>query len=652
MRKFLSVLLTVVCCLYSCKEDETVANPMEQEEIIPACELFMSSMINSHFGGYDFGLVTSDSIYYLVKKDKSEESFSVYLGQKCGKELPLIVDVDSLGVIRSVFCDDVHYDFKYGSEVFDLIVSSTDDTKTISAISYKIFGDAAETTDTIAAWAKMAEWLVAVANVPEVASSSNGLSAKKMLLANMSDMSGDTYTRRQPIAANLIMSIKDNVLKEASIRCSAENAHRKTEWFGNASVTTLGAEWLSDTQSKLECRIDGFNKMPHADRMGVKLVMKMKEVSPYFYETQELAGDDVILSEKEISGDGIYSFDVDAALGIKYVFQPHLYRTWTESSVNVKTMTFANLFTQNETNPNGAENVECQSSLSVYGENKTFEPHKTDLDSISLSLAYYYGDSVRFYFEAYGKAYSSIENVGFYMLKDGKYIHNKGRVNYRNGSTNEIRFYNKSMSLRVSKKDLDNIDYDNYIATKKVQIGTYVCRNGEFTYSEPQECVLTYNRKPSVNIVDLSVGETVDIDEGNWDRQIFYNYRVELNGGLFMKKVYRIENVQELNSSLSSTYDTTYSFKGDWWWKFSSQATPHVSVADYVAVLDNDKTILSDNRMRFSFDGKDCEITLCDYMTRAGMRRMVWDATPTVTKSIAVSGGNMAPMASFPLEYE
>jgi hypothetical protein len=173
---------------------------------------------------------------------------------------------------------------------------------------------------------------------------------------------------------------------------------------------------------------------------------------------------------------------------------------------------------------------------------------------------------------------------------------------------------NVDLSFYLLKEQL-NLDYNNYVATPKEEwsVGVYeVNDKGVTLYSRNKaELKLIYDQKPSITILDLEVGETIDIKEGQRDRQIFYKFKWKSAGTLFMEEYYEYLDGNWTNKGKGESwalYDGTW-YLGKHWVKFPSKRKPGSAYFYYEGIVDG-KTIKSTNYLQFDFNGKNCSISL------------------------------------------
>lgn len=98
-------------------------------------------------------------------------------------------------------------------------------------------------------------------------------------------------------------------------------------------------------------------------------------------------------------------------------------------------------------------------------------------------------------------------------------------------------------SFDITKEQF-NLDYDDYIAIPKDE---WYLKAYEINNQNPNIPIfgrsktvldLVYNQKPSITMYDLTIGKTVDINEGYWTKLTYYSYKWVLTGSLFMDDAY------------------------------------------------------------------------------------------------------------------
>ena len=100
-------------------------------------------------------------------------------------------------------------------------------------------------------------------------------------------------------------------------------------------------------------------------------------------------------------------------------------------------------------------------------------------------------------------------------------------------------------SFDITKEQF-NLDYDDYIAIPKDE---WYLKAYEINNQNPNIPIfgrsktvldLVYNQKPSITMYDLTIGKTVDINEGYWTKHTYYSYKWVLTGSLFMDDAYNL----------------------------------------------------------------------------------------------------------------
>ena len=115
-----------------------------------------------------------------------------------------------------------------------------------------------------------------------------------------------------------------------------------------------------------------------------------------------------------------------------------------------------------------------------------------------------------------------------------------------------------------------------------------------------------------MTIKNLSVGSTVSISEGNWDRKTSYSHDLEVTGAFWMDEVYSYYVGNWTTPGKQGAfipYDGTISWSGDFGVKFSSEADPHSSYKYFGAIV-NGAELKSTNNVVYYFNGGSCSISL------------------------------------------
>ena len=484
------------------------------------------------------GIVTSDGTYCLLQRNDSTEGYACYIGENESGELPMIVEMDTLGIIRSIFCNETIYDFVFHENTFDIIVTSDNETNTIANISYDIFNQnqksraqrrAVSISNEIDGWAEMANKINAVASIGQIASNPKALSSKIGILTMLGGMSDNKYVRRSAIAVDLVMSLKNGgVLGLVSGLFQAGREVLTEYWFGDVKLTTIGAEHITDTKYRVRCSVTNLSNIPFPG-MFTKLTMTLKQNSIISSITGEMEQD-----SKYITNDNVYDFVFDGLeLGKQYSFQPRLYRTWFENHSAAENMSVGSILS----NPGavGVVSVERQSECYMYGEIGTFATNSSETESIETKKTEATRGHVNFTIEVKGKGYAAPNNdketlgqgsLGVYIKNGDEYKHYPATSINGNNFTAELSF-------EESIYTMDNADYSTFISTKKIEIGSYVMAYRQsdqydyenvYYYSEPQEYELVYDEKPRAITGDkISEEQTSAVVKCKYEDYVFWD---------------------------------------------------------------------------------------------------------------------------------
>ncbi len=169
-------------------------------------------------------------------------------------------------------------------------------------------------------------------------------------------------------------------------------------------------------------------------------------------------------------------------------------------------------------------------------------------------------------------------------------------------------------SFDITKQQF-NLDYDDYIATPKDE---WYLKAYEINNQNPNIPIfgrsktvlkLAYNQKPSITMIDLEVGETVEIEEGYWTRLTYYDYNYTMTGSLFMEECYMF---------FSDSWDASGKGKSillnDGDNKVSSVGVKYASTADdayiyYIAIVDGEQ-LESTNSLYFHVEQGQINISI------------------------------------------
>lgn len=590
MKKVIAIFSLICMCLYSCKEEnETFIEEPPVDNATMGYEIFDEPIDN-----FQQGLVTTDSVYCLLENNDSIDGYVCYIGQKKGDDLPLVVKIDTLGIIRSIFCENTFYDFIYKEKAFDIVISSQNEDKTISDISYNIFNTAISKSNTertransssngIDGWASMANKIATIASIGEIASNPSALSSKVGVLTIIGGMSNNKYIRRPAIAIDLIMSLKNGgVLGTVMGLYSLYEEWRNEVWFGDVNVTTLGAERITDSLYRVYCQVNNFNKISQPDILGTRIIMRL-EKHPVILGSY-LSGNNMVSLSNDVTKDGVYYFEFDnLELGQTYCFQPHLYRTWTEFHSGAENMSVSDILMSGG-NIGSVSVADCKSDVFMYGEIGTFATNSSSIESIEISKCETAQEKINFVLTVKGTAFAAPNNdketigqgsIGIYTIKDGEYKYYP--ANKINGNN-----FSAELSFEESIYTMDDVDYSNFVTSKQIEIGSYIMayqQKGQYEYdeiyyySDTQNYKLVYNQKPNINIYNIAVTsiEPYSDDDGR-DLLCRYTYTIEATGSFFFNNIitvngdhwttpgYQREIVSNCEDGTPYTINSSYSY--------------------------------------------------------------------------------------------
>jgi len=487
------------------------------------------TIIEEAIDGFVGGIVTNDGAYCLLQKNDSINGYACYIGEIESGDLPMIVRIDTLGVIRSIFCNGTIYDFVFKENSFDIIVSEDGGTNIVSDISYDIFANNQQAnrirradgiSNGVDGWAEMADKISTVAAIGQIASNPKALSSKIGVLTLIGGMSENKYVRRSSMATDLIISLfTRNYLSAIWDLYKGHEELVKEAWFGDVKITTLGAEHITDTSYRVWCGVTNMSKLSDLDNMGVQLMMTLQKRPVFLGE--RLSDNATSLIQDYIKDDGAYYFEFDNLVkGQQYCFQPRLYRTWIEYHGGAENMTFSDIFTYGGAFPGGGISpVICRSGIYLYSDIGTFATNSTEILSIETIKTEVTKGNVNFTIEVNAKGYAAPNNdnetLGTGSL--GIYIKNDEEYKPYPASSISGHDYTTELSIEESISTMDCVDYSTFVATKAIEIGSYVMayrRNSEndyenvYYYSEPQLYELFYDKKPTAITLDVVSIET------------------------------------------------------------------------------------------------------------------------------------------------
>lgn len=145
------------------------------------------------------------------------------------------------------------------------------------------------------------------------------------------------------------------------------------------------------------------------------------------------------------------------------------------------------------------------------------------------------GGHVTFTLEATADLPNNVQlsNTGIYVVKDD------GTYTLFSAVMKQENSFISTFPIEESAKNM-SIDYQNFIASKEIQIGTYIKKNengeNKIYYSPSQSVKLEYNQKPNVTFTNISTVST-EPSEDDYIKQTFDIF-FSIKGAFFMKTFY------------------------------------------------------------------------------------------------------------------
>lgn len=134
-----------------------------------------------------------------------------------------------------------------------------------------------------------------------------------------------------------------------------------------------------------------------------------------------------------------------------------------------------------------------------------------------------------------------LEDWGVYYEKDGQYHRFSA-----SWATSKVR-EDVRMEINLSRSEFDYVDYDYFTASKEMSFGIFkkyknsqgVYDYGYYEYGDKMSYTLTYDKKPSFELLGATVTDVGPYDGGEdiWDRYCNYEYSIALNGCLFINSL-------------------------------------------------------------------------------------------------------------------
>lgn len=152
------------------------------------------------------------------------------------------------------------------------------------------------------------------------------------------------------------------------------------------------------------------------------------------------------------------------------------------------------------------------------------------------------------------------------------------------------------LAIPVFRDSFDEMDLNNYIASKKLYIGTYRSSTYGVEYSEPQEYTLVYDTPPSIYFTDFQIISSSFItpgEDGN-DMQSDYYMSFNVHGALFISDIFQSFNGKQSLLGAVEVMDGSYSLQGSFLYSSSYEEPPATGYLR-VGVTSNAKDYFSSN---------------------------------------------------------
>lgn len=244
------------------------------------------------------------------------------------------------------------------------------------------------------------------------------------------------------------------------------------------------------------------------------------------------------------------------------------------------------------------------------GQIHSFTTDEVDPEILDVTL---YDD----YYYSNGSVYYDVEvdtnvDLSSYKGNYGIWVYVRGK----SGSSEEFYPCNNSGKVLTAQvkipKDAFDIDNSSDYCTAEVtycKIGIY---KGTQVLCSAKVDGITYEKRPSIEIVSVEQGATQVIDEDGWDTQVYYSYKFKLAGVMFMDEIYKYHIGNWTTPGRSGEYDIdedgvtgTYS-SGI---KYSSQTSAHTDYSQVRAMVGS-REIVSYGSIAFYLSGSYCSIYL------------------------------------------
>lgn len=287
--------------------------------------------------GFENGIINSLGQYAAVGKDTISNNGAVIIVGDINKSEPQItVHIDSLKLVRYVYCDSIIYRYFYGENEFTILMLNESgdslDCKTFTynqlQQSYKKSGVATRAGGAISnnGWFKLFSFLDSSISMKDTST--------KSLLINWASMQHNPLLS---FGGDVFGFIKGDWWTKALILAKWLDAVWCKFVFKGATITTLPHEVLSIDDVKLGCNIKGLQTIPRIRNFEAYALCSMKlraksglsGAKPNLYMKWDV-------QERDIYSDGEQYFDFqNLLLESQYEYYPQLNLAWTEAEASI-----------------------------------------------------------------------------------------------------------------------------------------------------------------------------------------------------------------------------------------------------------------------------------------------------------------------------
>jgi len=290
--------------------------------------------------GIENGIINSLGQYAAIGKDSISNNGAVIIIGDINKSEPqIIVHVDSLKLIRYVYCDSIVCRYFYGEKDFTILtLNENGDSLNCETYTYsqlQQFQTKARSATRTGGTISNSGWfnLFTLIDMSKSIKGPNGGLDDKSLLSNWVSMQ---YNPLLSFGGDIAGFIMGNLYARALILL---------KWFDNiwnfwvfrgASIVTLPHEELKIDAVRLGCQITGLNKIPKIRNFEAYTVcsMKMRAISGY----SGADPDEYMrwkIQERNVNSDGIQNFEFsNLLLESQYEYYPQLNLAWTEAQAS------------------------------------------------------------------------------------------------------------------------------------------------------------------------------------------------------------------------------------------------------------------------------------------------------------------------------